>query len=104
MTWALVQTYRLGSEDETNEDIWQAAESAGVICDQSARTIADLYKTPNKRDAALLALAQGTGFDTEELRENIKTAGMEPDDRYALETWLEELEMMLGDLGEEAAL
>ena len=89
---AAVHTYRLGETGETESDIEYAnATPDVVILDQTARTLADWYKTPNQNDRALLALAQGIEFDTDELFDSIEHAGFEPDHYVAMIDWFNAL-------------
>ena len=89
---ALVQTYRLGKTEETERDIEYAnLNPDAVIMDQTARTLADWYKTPNPNDRALLALAQGTEFDTYELFDSIEHAGFYPDHYVSMIDWFNAL-------------
>ena len=91
-----VYTHRLGNrtlEDWSAEnDIEYANATPGaVIHDQTARTLADWYKTVNPNDHALLALAQGTEFDTDELFDSIERAGFYPDHYIAMTDWFNAL-------------
>lgn len=89
-----VMTYRLGSQEETEEDVWASLNGDYTIMDQTARTIADWWKSSAKQDAPLVALAQGTEFDIAELRGCL---GAIDDWEHceALSRWLDELEGML---------
>ena len=92
MPKATVRTYRLGDTEETERDIeYASATPDAVILDQTARTLADWYKTPNPNDRALLALAQGTEFDTDELFDSIERAGFYPDHYVAMVDWFNAL-------------
>lgn len=87
-----VYTYRMGTAEETEADVeYSNATRDAVILDQTARTLADWYKTPNPNDRALLALAQGTEFDTDELFDSIERAGFYPDHYVAMVDWFNAL-------------
>ena len=87
-----VHTYRLGDSEEVECDIEYANTTPdAVIMDQTARTLADWYKTPNPNDRALVALAQGTEFDTDELFDSIEHGGFYPDHYVAMIDWFNAL-------------
>lgn len=90
---ATVQTYRLGLSAEVEGDIQWAIAKDEVICDQSARTIADWFKTPNTPN--LLALATNGEFVIEQLHDEIEKAGMDPREYSTMVAWLENLATIL---------
>lgn len=98
--YAHVNTYRLGSSEETEREMAWAlnpeAEGEGrVINDQAARTIASWWHSP--RQEAIVALSHGRPFDTDKLREEIEREITEENDSSALLAWLDALEVGLAD-------
>ncbi|WGY03668.1 hypothetical protein QI633_07845 [Nocardioides sp. QY071] len=89
--YAHVSTYRLGTSEETCDDVWSSAETGDPISDQSARTIASWWHWYDGSCSNITALSRGRPFDTDELADEIRREIKHPDDRGALLVWLDSL-------------
>lgn len=91
-----VHTYRLGSEQETQDEVDYAAANDEVVNDQSARTLASWYQSPGA-GRNLAALASGAEFNTVELADEIDREVDDPAHRAALADWNDHLTALLSE-------
>lgn len=90
---AHVNTYRLASEKEVEEDLTQY-----VVSDQTARTIASWWHSPSQYSRNITALSHGRPFDTEELRDEVLREIADDEHQTALLHWLDNLEDLLSEV------
>lgn len=93
--YAHVNTARLSSSDEVNQEILDWQNTGRTISDQTARTIASWWHAPNARCRNITALSHGLPFDTEKLSEEVAREVADPANAEALSVWIDDLEEIL---------
>jgi hypothetical protein len=95
--YALVQTARHASWQESQAELGSFMTQGQSISDQTARHMAKRWADTNLHGAvgSLIALASNQSFDTDELREEVYATFQDTEEQEAFIDWLDNLEALL---------